>query len=201
MLHIFGRDAWLAQPKAGHCSLRLNLTTGVARARLVAEWAKPKPGEITAHYSSGSGNNERRDLAFYAFGGGLFTGWETPNGDDDAVELWSPDPPDRLEFGEMAGPAFSMTAGVLPASLAASAPQQWGEPAGFDFASLVAGKLRDGDLTGAIKLFIYSRCGIADEEVTGAAREVLIHLSRYPLRRDPLLGAFLASLCTEAGER
>jgi hypothetical protein len=202
VLHIFGREAWLAEPTAVHFGLSIIMTPGMARVRLVAEWEEAGPKEIGGFYRGANGNtDERREFAFYPVGKGLFTRWETPNGGDCAIELSSPNPPARLEFRELAEPAVSMTAGVLPACLARTIPQMRGKPTGFDLVSLVTERLGDADLTGAIKLFAYSRSGIPETEVVAAAREVLAYLARYPLQRDPLLGAFLASLCAEAAAR
>lgn len=201
MLHIFGREAWLAEPAPVHFSLSIILTAGMARARVVAEWEEAGPKEIRAFYCGASGNTERRELGFHPCRNGLFTSWETSNGDDCAIELSSANPPARLEFSELAGTAVSMTAGVLPACLEPSVTQMGREPAGFDLASLVTERLGDEDLTGAIKLFTYSQSCVPEAEVVAAAREVLAYLARYPLQRDPLLGAFLASLCAEAAAR
>ena len=197
MLHIFGREAWLAEPAPIHFSLIIDVAPGTGRARLVAEWAEGAPKEIAAAYIVPGRNTERRDLAFYSCGNGLFSTWEDPNGSDCEIALSSPCPPDRLAYAELPGRAVAMTAGILPACLE---PDILG-PASIDLASMVAARLRDDDLTGAIGLFAYSRCGLPAAEVAAAGREVLAYVARYPLQRDPLLGAFLASLCGEAAAR
>jgi hypothetical protein len=196
VLHIFRREAWLPEPAPVHFRLCIKVTRAAARARLVAEW-EAAPTEITAGFGVPNGNGERRDLVFYPSGNGLFTRWETPKGSDCEIALSSSCPPDRLAYTELPNRAASITAGILPASLEPSIPG----PASLDLAAMVAQLLRDGDLTGAIGLFTYSRSGIPAAEVAAAGREVLAYVARYPLQRDPLLGAFLASLIGEAAAR
>jgi hypothetical protein len=151
---------------------------------------------IEAHYKGGKPNAGSRPLIFYPIGEGLFTRWETTKPDDLALELSSSLPPDRLEFVELSIPGIAATTSVVPACLEDPMSEHWGERANVDFVSMVEGRLRDGDLTGAIQLFTYSRSGIPGDKVAAAAGEVLGYLTRHPLQRDALLGAFLASLCT-----
>jgi hypothetical protein len=140
-------------------------------------------------------------VGLFPCGQGFFTSWEISEGGDFAIELSSANPPARLEFSELAGMAVSMTAGVLPACLEPPIPKMTGESAAFNLAALVTERLGHGDLTGAIKLFTYSRSGVPEAEVAAAARDVLAYLARYPLQRDPLLGAFLGSLSAPSGQR
>ena len=197
MLHIFGREAWLVEPAPIHFSLIISVAPGAGRTRLVADWAEGAPKEIAAAYVVRSRNTERRDLDFYSCGNGLFTRWEDLNGSGCEIALSSPCPPDRLTYAERATRAAPMTAAVLPACLESEIPG----PGSLDLASMVAARLRDDDLTAAMGLFTYSRSGVPAAEVAAAGRQVLAYLARYPLQRDPLLGAFLASLCGEAAAR
>jgi hypothetical protein len=193
VLHIFRREAWLPEPAPVHFRLLIKVTHAAARARLVAEW-EAAPTGITAAFGIPSGSGERWDLAFYPSRNGLFTRWETPKGSDCEIALSSPSPPDRLTYAELPNRTASITAAVLPACLEPSVPG----PASLDLVPMVTQRLSEDDLTGAIGLFTYSRSGIPAADVAAAGREVLAYVARYPLQRDPLLGAFLASLCNEA---
>jgi len=201
VLHIFGREAWLAEPAPIHFSLIINVAREAALGRLVAEWTGDASREIRAAYDKNGPNAELRELVFYPCGNGLFTRWDIAGEDDYAIALSSSSPPDRLAYTELASPSVSITAGILPACLKPEIPEDWGGPSPLDLASLVSGRLDEGDLAGALRLFTYPRSGIPETEVAAAAREVFAYLARYPLQRDPLLGAFLATLCGEETAR
>jgi hypothetical protein len=200
VLRIFGRDAWLPQADSERSTLTLSLRKTTARVHVLAKWDVPGSMESEAYFCQENSNAWLRPLMLHRFSNGLFSKWETSNSDEE-MQLSSPYPPDRVELGQLEVPVFSTMASIMPRCVAAAMPAASDAQAGIDFVSIVKDTLRDDGLSSALKLFTYSRSGIPSDQVVAAAREILIHLARYPLQRDPLLGAFLASLCTEAADR
>jgi hypothetical protein len=206
VLRIFGRDAWLCEAETGPSRLAVTLARETTGLHLLARWDAPGPIAIEGYYRKGGSNSETEALCFYPYREGLFSKLRVSTGSVGELRLWSDHPPDRFETIQFALPTVSTAASILPAYIEApadpiSAKSATHKTAKADFTSIVGAMLRDRGLTAALKLFTYSRSGIPDADVVAAARTIFVHLAQHPFDRDPLLGAFLASLCGEAARQ
>jgi hypothetical protein len=199
-LCIFDRDAWQPEGETGRSTLRIRLMRPSAWVRLMALWPAPAsagPADLAVAFRGGAG--ELSSVVLHPFGNHLFSRWQRPESGAEALLLSAAAPPHRLELAEVEGAGFAATPEVLPACLAApAAPAGAGARGRGDLVPLVAEALRRDGLSGALAVFGSSRSGASAGEVLAAARAILTHLEKFPLERDPLLGAFLASLGTEA---